>query len=89
VADNGWSDREPGGATMIAIPLEAVEGIDWIHQQRLHNPYNYKLIVNDLRSAGYEETADWIDANYLDYIQGVTQGFMVDLVRGEKELRAT
>jgi hypothetical protein len=82
-------DREPGGATMIAIPPEAVGGIDWIHQQRMHNPYNYKLIVSDLRSAGYDEAADWIDANYLDYIQGVTQGFMVDLDTGEREIRAT
>ena len=74
---------------MIAIPPEAVEGIDWIHQQRMHNPYNYKLIVSDLHSVGYDEAADWIDANHLDYIQGVTQGFMVDLVAGEREVRAT
>jgi hypothetical protein len=74
---------------MIVIPLEATEGIDWILQQSEHNPYNYSRIATELRSAGYEETADWIDANYLDYIQGVTQGFIVDLGADVEEGQTT
>ena len=70
---------------MIGIPLEVVEGIDWALRHSESNPYNYSLIVSELRSAGYEATADWIDANYLDYIQGVTQGFIPDVNAEEEE----
>jgi len=72
---------------LVVIPLEAAKGIDWVLQQREHNPYNYSLIVTELRSAGHEESADWIATNYLDYIQGVTQGFIVDR-NGEEEVRS-
>jgi hypothetical protein len=75
---------------MIVIPLHAAEGIDWALRQESFNPYHHPGVVTALRSAGYHETAEWIDANRLTYIQGVTQGFIVDLEIDEHdELAAT
>jgi hypothetical protein len=64
---------------MIVIPLRAAEGIDWALRQESFNPYHHPGVVTALRSAGYHDTAEWIDANHLTYIQGVTQGFIVNL----------
>lgn len=61
------------------IPLDVVEGIDWTQRQREHNPYNWALMVTELRSLGFVESASWIEANWAAYVQGVTQGFVVDL----------
>ena len=64
---------------MIVIPLHVAEGIDWALHQESFNPYHHPGVVTALHSAGYHDAAEWIDANHLAYIQGVTQGFVVDL----------
>lgn len=64
---------------MIVIPLHAAEGITWALRQESLNPYHHPGVVTALRSAGYHDSAEWIDANRLPYIQGVTQGFIFDL----------
>jgi hypothetical protein len=75
---------------MIVIPLNIADGIDWVRHQTERNPYHYPGIVSALRSTGYHDAADWIDANRGDYVQGVTQGFIVDLEAEEhEELTAT
>jgi hypothetical protein len=75
---------------VIVIPLNAAEGIDWALHQTERNPYHYPAIVTALRSTGYHDTAEWIDANPHAYVQGVTQGFIIDLQSEEhEELTAT
>ena len=70
---------------MIVIPLRAAGGIDWALRQESFNPYHHPGVVIALHSAGYHDAAEWVDANRLPYIQGVTQGFIVELAIDEQD----
>ena len=58
----------------VRVPKDVLDGLEAVRQLGLTNMLDRPVVIKLARQMGFEETADWIEANRRQYAEAIFRG---------------